>query len=91
MFHDLWFVWFDITFKQCFVEREHVNDDTFGKHTVPEGLEYGEYIVNTKTGKFHYPDCRGVKQMKEANKEYVTCDRQDLISQGYESCGICHP
>ena len=56
----------------------------------PENNER-DYIVNTKTGKFHYPDCRGVKQMKEANKKYVTCDRQDLISQGYESCGICHP
>lgn len=56
----------------------------------PENNER-DYIVNTKTGKFHYPDCQGVKQMKEANKEYVTCDRQDLISQGYESCGICHP
>ena len=49
------------------------------------------YIVNIKTGKFHYPDCRGAKQMKESNKQYVTCDRQELIQQGYESCGICHP
>lgn len=30
----------------CFVEREHVNDDTVGLHTIPEGLEYGEYIIN---------------------------------------------
>lgn len=44
---DVWQTWqFDLTFKKCFVEREHVNDDTFGLHTVPEGLEYGEYIVN---------------------------------------------
>ena len=27
---------FDITFKASFVEREHVNDDTIGLHTVPE-------------------------------------------------------
>lgn len=31
---------------ECFVEREHVNDDTFGKHLVPENLETGEYINN---------------------------------------------
>ena len=37
---------FDITFKRSFVEREHVNDDTIGLHTVPEGLETGEYINN---------------------------------------------
>ena len=42
---DVWQTWqFDLTFKKCFVEREHVNDDTFGLHTVPENLEYGEYI-----------------------------------------------
>ena len=42
---DVWQTWqFDLTFKKCFVEREHVNDDTVGLHTVPENLEYGEYI-----------------------------------------------
>ena len=35
---------FDIRYKQCFVEREHVNDDTIGLHTIPEGLELGEYV-----------------------------------------------
>ena len=49
------------------------------------------YIVNVNTGVFHYIDCRGVRQMKESNKKYVTCDRQDLLNQGYRSCGICHP
>lgn len=44
---DVFQTWqFDITFKQCFVEREHVNNDTVGKHTVPENLEYGEYVCN---------------------------------------------
>lgn len=38
---------FDFIYKQSFVEREHVNDDTIGKHTIPEGLETGEYVVNT--------------------------------------------
>lgn len=37
---------FDIEFKRSFVEREHVNNDTFGLHTVPENLETGEYIIN---------------------------------------------
>lgn len=39
---------FDITFKASFVEREHVNNDTVGLHTIPEGLETGEYICSTK-------------------------------------------
>ena len=39
---------FDITFMRSFVEREHVNDDTVGLHTVPESLETGEYICNSR-------------------------------------------
>lgn len=35
---------FDIKYNACFVEREHVNDDTIGLHTVPENLESGEYV-----------------------------------------------
>ena len=38
---------FQIQYKQSFVEREHVNDDTIGLHTVPENLETGEYVVNS--------------------------------------------
>ena len=42
---DVWQTWqFDLTFMKSFVEREHVNDDTVGKHTVPENLETGDYI-----------------------------------------------
>lgn len=36
---------FDYTVKPSFVEREHVDDDTIGLHTVPEGLETGDYVV----------------------------------------------
>ena len=39
--------WYDYWNPQeCFVVREHVNDDTIGKHTYPEGLEHGEYTIN---------------------------------------------
>ena len=35
---------FDLLWKQSFVEREHVQDDTIGLHTVPENLDIGELI-----------------------------------------------
>ena len=35
---------FNITWNACYVEREHVNDDTFGLHTIPEDINTGEYI-----------------------------------------------
>ena len=47
---DVWQTWqFDLTYKKTFVEREHVNSDTVGAHTVPEGLELGEFVQNTST------------------------------------------
>lgn len=50
-----------------------------------------DYIVNTNTGKFHYPSCSSVKKMKESNKMFFTGTRDELISQGYNPCGNCHP
>ena len=48
--NDPWQCWqFDLTYKPTFVEREHVNDDTIGLHTLPENLELGEYVVNNVT------------------------------------------
>lgn len=35
---------FDISFKDCLIEREHVTNDTVGKHTVSEGIEAGELV-----------------------------------------------
>ena len=42
---------FNLTFKRCFVEREHVNDDTVGLHTIPENLDTGDYVVDKRTKK----------------------------------------
>ena len=47
---DVFQTWqFDLTYKQTFVEREHVNDVTIGTHTIDEGLEVGEYMINSST------------------------------------------
>lgn len=47
---DVYQTWmFDLTYKRTFVEREHVNDDTAGLHTVPEDIETGEYVQNGRS------------------------------------------
>ena len=47
---DVFNTWyFDIIWNRCFVEREHVNDDSVGANTYPEGLETGEYVCNGET------------------------------------------
>lgn len=50
-----------------------------------------DYILNTNTKKFHYTDCRSVKQMKEKNKKYYTGTREECIGMGYDPCGNCRP
>lgn len=50
-----------------------------------------DYILNTNTKKFHYTDCRSVKQMKEKNKKYYTGTREECIGMGYDPCGNCKP
>ena len=43
---DVWSTFFDNwSSRPCFVVREHVNDDTPGKHTVPENVTTGDYII----------------------------------------------
>ena len=49
------------------------------------------YIANTNTGKFHYPTCSSVEDMKEENKWYFTGARDELIAQGYVPCKRCNP
>lgn len=42
---DVWSTFYSsLTINNCFVEREHVNDDTIGKHTVPENIDAGEMV-----------------------------------------------
>lgn len=66
--------------------------------TVPSGSNKSDnngtsvtYICNTNTKKFHYPSCSSVNSMSEKNKKEVTSTREELIQQGYDPCGRCHP
>ena len=49
------------------------------------------YIANKNTKKFHYPTCSSVGQMKESNKKYLNCTRDQAMQQGYDPCGRCCP
>lgn len=52
----------------------------------------GSYILNTRSKVFHYPSCGSVKKMSEKNKKPVSdMTRDQIIAQGYKSCGNCHP
>ena len=62
-----------------------------GKAAASDSSAEKTYVLNTNTHKFHDPDCSSVSQMKEKNKRIVTESRDQIITDGYEPCGRCHP
>ncbi|MBO5747293.1 MAG: DNA/RNA non-specific endonuclease [Clostridia bacterium] len=57
--------------------------------SVPEENKI-EYVVNTKTKKFHLPECTSVDDIKPENKSTST-DREGFIKAGYSACKNCKP
>ncbi len=49
------------------------------------------YVLNTKTKKFHLPDCPSVEDMTPGNRQDVQDTREDLIQMGYAPCKRCNP
>ena len=75
--------WFDYWNPEpCFVEREHVSDDTFGLHTIDEGLNFGDYIVSAsgsiESSVFSYTKmhvCIGVSWLPDNTPNLYTTNR----------------
>ena len=67
---DVFQTWqFNLIYKSCFIEREHVNDDSVGKNTVPEGLETGEYIIDLISTEDYMTNYKYVIQVSEPTSE----------------------
>lgn len=62
-----------------------------GEEAANESSEEKTYVLNLNTKKFHTPECSGVADIKEENKETFTGNREDLIQEGYSPCGRCKP
>lgn len=62
--------------------------------TTAESVESGNnqvYVLNINSGKFHKSSCSEVKRMKPENKKEFNCSRDQLLDDGYTSCGKCKP
>lgn len=58
----------------------------------PSGGSGGrDYVLNTNTMKFHYPDCRDVGRIKPENRWDYHGTRESIIAMGYTPCGHCDP
>lgn len=59
--------------------------------TVDSVSEDADYVLNTRSKKFHLPDCSSVGTIAKSNYQEFQGDRQELIDQGYSPCGNCNP
>ena len=50
-----------------------------------------DYVLNTNTKRFHWPDCRSVQDIHPENYEEFTGTRDEVLAMGYVSCGNCKP
>ena len=64
-----------------------------GETAAETGGETAEetYVLNTKSMKFHRPDCSGAQSMSSANRQDFTGSRETLLAEGYSPCGQCKP
>ena len=74
--------------------KEYAKDNkgAFGASNSSKDKDYTvkrKYVINTNTGKYHDPDCRSVKSMKNHNKKIMKTSKKYLEGQGYEPCGNC--
>ena len=53
--------------------------------------EARDYVLNTGSKKFHYPDCEGVADISNYKRKDVKATREELIDMGYSPCGKCRP
>lgn len=53
--------------------------------------EAHDYVLNTKTMKFHDTTCSYGQKISDQNRKEVTCTRDELIDEGYSPCGVCKP
>ena len=63
--------------------------DTESKTEESGGEEENRYVLNTGSKKIHTPDCSSVSKISEQNKKEHTGSLDELLAQGYTTCGTC--
>ena len=86
-------VCFDVYVYNCQpgVAIDYATGDSWLEEDGTSQSEEATYILNTRSKKFHLPDCSGAASMSEDNRQTYTGSREDLIAQGYSPCGQCDP
>ena len=50
-----------------------------------------DYVLNTNSHRFHYPECESVGDMNPKNRLDFCGSREDVIATGYVPCKRCKP
>ena len=66
-----------------------VNDEQDIKSEQKPDDEKYTYIANANSLIFHYDSCPAIDQMKDYNKIYLDCTKEEAIRQGYKPCKRC--
>lgn len=68
--------------------------DGRGQADVEDELENGPvqaFVLNTKTGKFHKPECQYAESMSDTNRLDLEQSLGAMLQAGYSPCGSCRP
>lgn len=75
---DAWSTWFSYwNKKDCYILRQHVNDDVVGNYTQPEGLELGEYVCDNMIQTTEMNDLVAVLQVNKSTTG------EDILATNY--------
>lgn len=50
-----------------------------------------DFVLNTRSGKFHRPDCRHAAFVAPEYRVEVRETLRAMLDAGYDPCGVCHP
>ena len=64
---------------------------TEAEEYVAPAQESYDYVVNTKSKKYHKKSCGSVKKMNEENKLVIHATPDEMQNRGYEACDKCKP
>lgn len=72
-------------------DTKNSSSDAGSKEASATSSELKEYVLNTKSMKFHRPSCSSVNDIADSNKQEALATRNELISEGYSPCKQCNP
>ena len=73
------------------VKSMPINISVIAKGTLSEEEPLTGFFVNTNSKNFHKANCSVVDSIKDENKAYYDCEREELIEAGYSPCKTCNP